>query len=141
MTLLRDVGLAMRLPRGGRRLLGRALIELAVARFRLGGDHSRHLRCSSDTPPAPMLTREQALIVDQVAFAIPRVADRLPWRADCLVQALAGERWLRRRGIAAQLFIGVRADGPAPLDAHAWLKAGDRIVTGGDITAFSPLNR
>ena len=38
------------------------------------------------------LTNEQERLVEQVAFAIPRVAKRVPWRADCLVQALAGER-------------------------------------------------
>ena len=141
MHLVRDTARAFRLPRGSWRPLGRAMLELALARMRLGGDHKEHLRNSktarrSATVP---LTSAQARLVEQIALAIPRIAHRVPWRADCLVQALAGERWLRRRGIAAQIVIGVKTGGPAPLDAHAWLEAGGHIVTGGEIAAFVPL--
>lgn len=141
MGAMRDVRRALRLPRGSWPPLGRAVLELAVARMRLEADHSRHLlnaKLARRSPPVA-LTSDQARLVDQVAFAIPRIAQRLPWRADCLVQALAGERWLRRRGVTAQIIIGVNKDGLAPLDAHAWLEAGGRIVTGGDIAAYSPL--
>ena len=141
MGVMRDASRALRLPRGSWRTLGRAMVELALARIRLGADHSGHFREARATrrSPSSALTNDQALLVDQVAFAIPRVAHRMPWRADCLVQALAGERWLRRRGVSAHIVIGVHQTGPAPLDAHAWLKAGDRIVTGGDVSTFIPL--
>ena len=139
--VLRDVRRALQLSRENWRPRGRALLELALARVRFDDDHSNHLLNAGTTrrssPTA--LTRDQARLVEQVTFAIPRVARRVPWRADCLVQALAGERWLRRRGIAAQIVIGVRKNGPAPLDAHAWLEAGDHIVTGGETAGFSPL--
>ena len=79
--------------------------------------------------------------MDRVAFAIPRVGVRVPWRADCFVQALAAERWLRREGIATDLFLGVRKDPAAGIQFHAWLKHGDRVVTGGDLTGFVPLER
>lgn len=142
MGVVGDVRRALGLPRESWLSLGRAMIELAVARMRLGADHSRHLVNAKATRrvllPAP-LTSEQARLVDQVAFAIPRIAQRVPWRADCLIQALAGERWLRRRGICAQVVIGVKKGGLVPLDAHAWLEAGDRIVTGGDVASFKPL--
>ena len=139
--VLRGVRRALRLPRGSWRSLGRAVVELAAARCRLGADHSRHLRnakADRRSPPAA-LTGDQARLVDQIAFSIPLAARRVPWRADCLIQALAGEHWLRRRGIASQIVIGVKNDGPAPLDAHAWLEAGDRIVIGGEIAAYIPL--
>lgn len=141
MGAVRDARRAFQLPRGSWRLLGRAIVELALARVRLGADHSEHLLKSKTARRAPMapLTGDEAHLVEQVAFAIPRAAQRVPWRADCLVQALAGERWLRRRGIAAQVVIGVRKDGSVPLDAHAWLEAGGHVVTGGEIAAFVPL--
>jgi len=82
-----------------------------------------------------------AELVERVAFAIPRVAARLPWRADCLVQALAARRWLGRNGVATTLGLGVHKDMPDTFEAHAWLKAGDRIVTGGDISGYVPLGR
>lgn len=141
MRLVRDARRALRLPRGSWRPLGQAVLELALARVRLGADHSGHLRgakAARRASPAP-LTSDQARLVDKVAFAIPRAAERVPWRADCLVQALAGERWLRRHGIAAQVVIGVSRHAAAPLDAHAWLEAGGRVVTGGDIAAYVAL--
>ena len=78
-------------------------------------------------------------MIERVAFAIPRAAARVPWRSDCLVQALAGERWLSRNGVDTTLTLGVRKDLPAEFEAHAWLTAGDRIVTGGDVSGYVPL--
>jgi len=80
-------------------------------------------------------------LVERVAFVIPRVAARLPWRADCLVQALAARRWLARHGVTTTLTLGVPRDKPADFEAHAWLTAGDRIVTGGDVSGYVPLAR
>ena len=139
--VMRNARRSLRLARGRWRSLGRAMGELVIARVRLRTDHSHLLLNAKPTRRAPRvpLTSDQERLVDQVAFAIPRVSPRIPWRADCLVQALAAERWLRHCGIASQVVIGVKVDGPASLDAHAWLEAGGRIVTGGDIAAFVPL--
>lgn len=77
-------------------------------------------------------------VLDRVTFAVPRVAARVPWRADCWVQALAAQSWLAREGVAAEIWIGVRQDRGA-FEAHAWLRSGDRAVTGGDGEGFVPL--
>ena len=82
---------------------------------------------------------DQAELVKRVAIAIPRAASRVPWRSDCLVQALAAERWLAGKGVHTVLCIGARKDEQFRFHAHAWLKAGDTIVTGGDIGAYAPL--
>jgi hypothetical protein len=120
--------------------MARAALELALARARLGDDHSRRLRESSkeDGSLTPLSSHQLALI-DRVAFTVPRVAARVPWRADCLVQSLAAKHWLDRDGVPSQLVIGVRKDGALPLDAHAWLKVGDRVVVGGDVGAYVPM--
>lgn len=122
--------------------LARAGLELGIARLRLGSRHARAMIAASvaPTPVAPLDSRQSAH-VDRVAFAIPRVAARLPWRADCLVQALAAERWLRSQGIIATLHFGVPRNGIAKFEAHAWLKAGDQIVTGGDIASYVALEQ
>ncbi len=142
MALMRDLRLAKEVGRKRWLALGRAALELGIARLRLRSRHTHRVMNAARARPAaaPRLSPVQAQLVDEVAFAIPRVAVRLPWRADCLVQALAAERWLRRSGIAATLVIGVDKDGAAALDAHAWLQAGDRIVTGGDVARFAPLS-
>lgn len=120
--------------------LTRAGAELAIARLRLNSPHAQALIAASPAK-ARTLDRHQAVLVERVAFAIPRVAARLPWRADCLVQALAANRWLGRHGIATTLTLGVPTDMPKKFEAHAWLTAGDRIVTGGDVSGFVPLAR
>jgi hypothetical protein len=50
----------------------------------------------------------------------------------CLVQALAADGMLRRRGFASTLHIGVRLHRPGstPLQAHAWVKCEGQIVVG-----------
>ena len=73
-----------------------------------------------------------------MAYIVPRVAARLPWRADCLVQALAAQRWLRGAGIMTNIHVGVPNQRPATFEAHAWLTAGELVVTGGDIAKYQP---
>jgi len=63
---------------------------------------------------------------------VQAVARHLPWRFVCLPQAIAAQRMLRRRGVASTLYLGVAPDREKPdaIAAHAWLRAGDKIVTG-----------
>lgn len=87
------------------------------------------------------LSPSQAALVEQVAYVIPRVAARMPWRADCLVQALAAKRWLGRHDVATTLSLGVPREKAIDFEAHAWLSAGENVVTGGDITSFQQISR
>jgi Transglutaminase-like superfamily len=64
----------------------------------------------------------------RVEWAIAVAARRTPWRSQCLEQAIAAKAMLRRRGIESTLYLGVARD---PVQAHAWLRVGDRNVTGG----------
>jgi hypothetical protein len=49
----------------------------------------------------------------------------------CLTQALTVQLLLRRKGIPAQLRIGVKKDGENKLLAHAWVDSEGTIVIGG----------
>jgi len=120
--------------------MARAAIELAIARLRINSRRAKAM-IAAPAGQAPTIEPRQAALVERVAFVIPRVAARLPWLADCLVQALAAERWLGRHGVATTLTLGVPRDKPADFEAHAWLSAGSRIVTGGDISGYVPLAR
>lgn len=112
------------------------MLELGLARLRLTR-HRPGVRPANRTA-APLDDRQSAL-VDRVAYVIPRVAARMPWRADCLVQALAAERWLNGEKIATLLTLGIPKEKQAAFEAHAWLSVGDRIVTGGDVSGYVPL--
>lgn len=80
---------------------------------------------------------------DRIAFVIPRVARFMPWRADCLIQADAAQRWLASNGYASRIIIGVEGVGQTstklPFGAHAWLEHDGRIVTGGDVSRYTVL--
>ena len=118
----------------------RATFELALARYRLGAEHPKQLLLRARQFSQPSQTPAHATaIAARVAFAIPRVAARLPWRADCFIQAMAAQRWLQRKGIPSALMIGTRKDGYGAFQAHAWLTYNDQIITGGDISGYVPL--
>ena len=119
----------------------RAAAELSRARWRLGRHSGRALirLARRQNPTAQDGWSPDAALVDRVAFAVPRVAAHVPWRADCFIQALAAQSWLARAGIPSDIHIGVRQDREPGFEAHAWLRTGDRTVTGGDISGFVPL--
>lgn len=72
-----------------------------------------------DPPPA-----------ERIAWAI-RVAGRyLPGGGNCLVQSLAAQTMLARRGYPARLRIGVAKDEGGRLKAHAWVECEGNIVIG-----------
>ncbi len=77
--------------------------------------------------------------VARVAFIVPLLARYVPWRSDCLVQALAGQHWLARSGIPSEIVVGTAKSADGVFEAHAWLRQGERIVLGGDIARFRPL--
>lgn len=76
---------------------------------------------------------------DEVAFIILRLARRLPWRTDCLVQAIAGQRMLTRRGLVSEIVVGTAKHADGTFEAHAWLSCAGTIILGGDIARFKPL--
>jgi hypothetical protein len=66
-----------------------------------------------------------------IKLSIARACVRSPWRTKCFEQALAAKMMLKRRGIESTTYFGVRKGGAdEKMNAHAWLKSGDLIVTG-----------
>lgn len=114
-----------------------ASIELGVARVRIvTSDRAALVRPANTASP---VTNEVDTRVERVGVAIARASHRLPWRADCLVQAIAARRWLRRLGVETSLCIGVPDGVQGPFEAHAWLMHGERVITGGNISSYIPM--
>lgn len=123
-----------------------ALGELALARLVFARLEMRRIeRRNRAAAQGPCLLADPARarrIRAWIGYVVPRVAARLPWRADCLVQAVAAQNWLQRQGLASRIVIGV-AKGkealarPAPLESHAWLESGGTIVTGAPISRYT----
>jgi hypothetical protein len=116
----------------------RAIAELALANWQLRKAGARDLLTASGGKDGPEIepTEAQQRMAGRVAYVVPRVGRRVPWRSDCLVQALAARHWLAGRGIATSLRIGTRKTGEKGFEAHAWLIVADIVVTGWDIDGF-----
>jgi hypothetical protein len=76
--------------------------------------------------------------IARITWTIPRAARIVPWRSDCLVQAQAAQNWFKRYGIQSEIQLGARTLPDGRMEAHAWLVCEGEIVTGGDITSFTP---
>lgn len=73
----------------------------------------------------------------RISYVLPRISDRLPWRSDCLIQAIAAQNWLLAKGGASEIQIGVENPKDGPFGAHAWLIHDGLVITGGDIEKYS----
>lgn len=109
-------------------LLGVAWLLVQTIPFRwLAGTLGETMRESAGSLSAPEL--ELACLA---GVAVRTAANHTPWRSVCLPQAVAGQWMLRRRRIAATLYLGVAKESASSpgLVAHAWLRCGDQILTG-----------
>ena len=74
--------------------------------------------------------RESGAAAAEVERAVRRAAAVVP-RASCLVQALAAEAMLGRRGCPARLHVGFARGAGGALGGHAWVESGGCVVAGG----------
>lgn len=111
-------------------LLGLAALLVRLAAFRrlapLLGRQIGPVGC------VPLASERQEARARIVRRAVRRAARLSPWRSDCLPQALAGAALCRLAGVPLTTHLGVRLDGSAPMEAHAWSCCGRVAVTGGD---------
>lgn len=121
--------------RADRALFFEALRELIRAKILIHTIPFRKLapqlgRLGEETPPA-ISPAERAVAV-KISWAVQCAARYVPVGFVCLPQAIAAQRLLRRRGLASTLYLGVAPDRKSPqnITAHAWLRAGDKILTG-----------
>jgi hypothetical protein len=119
-----------------RRLLLEAFVLLGVARLLVLTVPFRWLACSlgnhmqeSDSMVG-LADLHHAILIGQ---AVRSAAGNTPWESVCLPQAVTGKWMLKRRHIAGTLYLGVAKTeaNEQQLAAHAWLRCGDSILTGG----------
>ena len=128
---------AVRMRHADRWLVVEAVAALLTARlrtllpFRVLARHLGGMVSPTGLPahPAPLSVGEEASVF-AVRWAIGAVAPWLPFRTQCLQQAIAARAMLARRGIGSILHLGVGDPTGAKLVAHAWLDAGRLQVTG-----------
>lgn len=123
-----------RLSRERKRLLREALVALALARMAMACLPFRRIAAWLGTPGTETpstATFDQIRLADRIGWAVGALARRVPWDARCLAQALAASWMLRRRGLEGTVSFGADRGESRQLLAHAWLRFGPRLVTGG----------
>lgn len=120
------------------------LAEAAVTliRVRLGLTLSSLTRVQAKfLPAAPLNAHLPPALLERIAWSTRNMARLVPG-ASCLTQGLALQALLHRRGVASDLKLGVRRDGPDGLAAHAWVVVDGKVVIGGaarDLAPFAPI--
>ena len=123
-----------RMSRSHQRVLLEALIALAIARIAVALLPFRRIAAWMGTPGAATpatATVAEICEAKEIGWAVVALARRVPWDGRCLVQALAGTGMLRSRGLEGTVTFGVCRGEIAELDAHAWLRFGPCMITGG----------
>ena len=82
---------------------------------------------SESKKEVPLSYYEEARSIRNIVLL---VCKHTPWESKCLVQALLVQHFLKRKGIATTLYLGVNKDKQDHLMAHAWVRCGEMIVTG-----------
>lgn len=79
-----------------------------------------------------LYTEEELHIAKNIKGIVLSLSANTPWESKCMVQAVSCKKMLEKRGIRSTMYLGVYND-PATkkLQAHAWLKLGELILTGG----------
>lgn len=73
---------------------------------------------------------EEVRVGAEIGWAVRAVARRQRGMARCLVQGLSASAIARRRGVSTTLYLGVARGQDDRLEAHAWVRCGEAIVTG-----------
>lgn len=118
-----------------------ASVLLAIARYKLASQpifqliHEIGTPLNSHGPDNPKLAIE-------VAWALQTAASHVPWRADCLVRAIAARQWAERSGLRFVFHLGVYVDTTGNLNAHAWTLSGNTFLSGSgpDLGRFTEFN-
>lgn len=87
--------------------------------------------CGTHMAESPLnLPAGDAEAAARVAWAIDTMRLFTPWDSNCLAQAIASARMLQRRGVATTTYLGVASGQKNDLDAHAWVRCGEKIILG-----------
>ncbi len=123
----------LRRPWADRWLLLEALLWLGWARLLLLTMPFRWIapRLGRKMAESPgFLTDMERAQVLRIGWAVQAIAQYAPVDFVCLPQAMAAKWMLRRRKLPSTLYLGLQREEKIRLTAHAWLRAGDKIITG-----------
>ena len=80
---------------------------------------------------SPLGVSDGKSLAGRVSWAVQTAGRHTPWESKCLAQAVAAKVMLKRRAVSSTLYLGLAKDEEQKLEAHAWLRYGRMILTGG----------
>ncbi|MEK6249408.1 MAG: lasso peptide biosynthesis B2 protein [Planctomycetales bacterium] len=86
------------------------------------GDHMQSTTLQQDA--------DNDLLLRRVSWAVQAADRHVPWKAKCLIQALAARSMLSRRGVEGTIYLGMCKTAENEFKAHAWTRCGQRLVSG-----------
>jgi len=84
-----------------------------------------------ETPDQPC--RQDEEVIRQISHAVHLMSRYTFWESECLVKAVAAMCMLHRRQIDSTIYLGIARARRGNLAAHAWLRCGSMIITGGEV--------
>jgi len=90
---------------------------------------------------SPTIENEKKLVLAlRIGWIVETVSGYTLWKSQCLVKAIAGKLLLRQYGIANTLYLGLtKCDGK--IVAHAWLRCGEKMITGGQVAGYTVVGK
>lgn len=76
------------------------------------------------------INKDQEEIVNLTINNLRRCKKIIPWKVKCFEEAIAVKKVLGGKNIESTIFLGVDRNHEKKLIAHAWLKTGNKIITG-----------
>jgi hypothetical protein len=84
--------------------------------------------------------RSDRFSAERIGRVVQTVSRHVPGVKTCLVQALATQVLLARRGYPAVLYIGALKTDKGAIQAHAWVECEGEVVIGGDeLERYTPI--
>lgn len=81
----------------------------------------------------------QGRVIADVCRSVDAATALVPWAATCLTRAVAIKLMLERRHCRSTIYLGIAMSNERLL-AHAWLRAGDLVVSGAqNAKSFAPV--
>lgn len=123
----------LRMPLKQKLMIPQIFVLMAYYKFRV---HKRPFAALApkigtlgfETPVVP--SPANAWLVHELMESMFR---HIGWKDSCLLRALTAKKLLNRMGEKCTLYMGVKKDQGQAMIAHAWLRCGKLIVTGGEI--------
>jgi len=134
--MVRNIRKFLGLDATAQQLLIEAFISLGSARLLIKTISFKRITSLLEHEPykteSPTLVDSEEKTAHAIGDAIRIAASHTPWESACLVQVLAAQKMLSKRNISGVFYLGAGRDSNTTdqLHAHAWLKCGNKIITG-----------